>query len=114
MPIYVLDSVGDFMYYCCKQGSTNNYGGTYIDCIVSADEQKEVKEKDDMGRYFYCTPLKDNIYHITYSCSRRKRLSNLIYKNTTTALNSERWLVVFCKTYYSSWGTMVVFSLPMR
>ena len=66
LPIYVLDSVAEFMKQCYKQGNTNNYGGTYIDCIVSADKQKEVKEKDDYGRYFYCTPLKDNIYHITY------------------------------------------------
>ena len=66
LPIYALDSVVEFMKQCHKQGNTSNYGGTYIDCIVSADKQKEVKEKDDYGTYFYCTPLKDNIYHITY------------------------------------------------
>ncbi len=66
LPIYALDSVAGFMKQCYKQGSTNNYGGTYINCIVSADKQKDVKEEDDYGRYFYCTPLKDNIYHITY------------------------------------------------
>lgn len=66
LPIYVLDSVAEFMKQCFKGGDTNNYGGTYIDCIVSADKQKEVKEKDNYGRYFYCTALKDNIYHITY------------------------------------------------
>ncbi len=66
LPIYALDSVVEFMKQCYKQGNTNNYGGTYIDCIVSADKQKEVREKDDYGTYFYCTPLKDNIYHITY------------------------------------------------
>ena len=66
LPIYALDSVVEFMKKCYKQGSTNNYGGTYIDCIISADKQKDVKEKDDNGTYFYCTPLKDNIYHITY------------------------------------------------
>lgn len=54
------------MKQCYYQRDTNNYGGTYIDCIVPADKQKEVKEKDNYGRYFYCTPLKDNIYHITY------------------------------------------------
>ena len=66
LPIYVLDSVAEFMKQCYNQGDTNNYGGTYIDCIVSADKQKDVKEKDDYGIYFYCVPLKDNIYHITY------------------------------------------------
>ena len=66
LPIYALDSVVEFMKECYKQRDTNNYCGTYIDCIVSADKQKEVKEKDACGRYFYCTPLKDNIYHITY------------------------------------------------
>ncbi len=64
LPIYVLDSVVEFMKECYKQRDTNNYGGTYIDCIVSADKRKE--EKDDHGIYFYCTTLKDNIYHITY------------------------------------------------
>ena len=66
LPIYALDSVVEFMKKCYKQGRTNNYGGRYIDCIVSADKQKDVREKDDYGTYFYCTPLKDNIYHITY------------------------------------------------
>ena len=66
LPIHTLDSVTQLMYQCYKTGDTNNYGGTYIDCIVSADKQKKIKEKDDYGIYFYCTPLQDNIYHITY------------------------------------------------
>lgn len=67
LPIYTLDSVTKFMKQCHRNGHANNNGGTYIDCIVSANNQKEVTEKNIFSGYsYYCTSLKDNIYRITY------------------------------------------------
>lgn len=65
LPIYALEPLRDFFYQCYRY-NMKNYGGTYLDCFVSAEEKKETWVDEDRGITLNFDPITDNTYHLQY------------------------------------------------
>lgn len=65
LPIYALEPLREFFYQCYRH-NMKNYGGTYLDCFVSAEERKESYTNEDRSVTLNFDPITDNTYHLQY------------------------------------------------
>lgn len=65
LPIYALEPLRNFFHQCYRY-NMKNYGGTYLDCFVSAEEKKETLTDEDRGITLNFDPITDNTYHFQY------------------------------------------------
>lgn len=65
LPIFALQPIKRLLDRCYRN-NMKNYAGTYIDCFVAAEEQKESYADENVGISLQFDPMNDNTYHFQY------------------------------------------------
>lgn len=65
LPIFALQPIKRLLNRGYRK-NMKNYAGTYIDCFVAAEEQKESYNNKSLGISLQFDPMNDNTYHFQY------------------------------------------------